>query len=97
MSKKQKYFCPMVYNALEIETTGAFSPCCITTKQYRNDDGEKFNVATDSISTVMASQDRKEFVENFDDYFESKCKHHRRGIRSFYRDKSTNCQCEHFI
>ena len=75
MSKKQKYFCPMVYNALEIETTGAFSPCCITTKQYRNDDGEKFNVANDSISTVMASQDRKEFVENFDDYFESKCKH----------------------
>ena len=43
----------MVYNALEIETTGAFSPCCITTKQYRNDDGEKFNVATDSISTVI--------------------------------------------
>lgn len=65
----------MVYNALEIRTYGAFTSCCITSKKFKDIDGRQFNVETDSIKDVWNSDDRKEFVENFDDYFESHCKH----------------------
>jgi MoaA/NifB/PqqE/SkfB family radical SAM enzyme len=65
----------MVYNGLEIRTYGEFTSCCITSKKYEDENGRRYNVETDDISTVWNSDDRKEFVENFDDYFESHCKH----------------------
>lgn len=65
----------MVYNGLEIRTYGEFTSCCITSKKYEDENGRRYNVETDDISTVWNSDDRKEFVENFDGYFESHCKH----------------------
>lgn len=65
----------MVYNGLEIRTYGEFTSCCITSKKYEDENGRRYNVETDDVSTVWNSDDRKEFVENFDDYFESHCKH----------------------
>jgi hypothetical protein len=65
----------MVYNGLEIRTYGEFTSCCITAKKFEDENGRRYNIETDNISTVWNSDDRKEFVENFDDYFESHCKH----------------------
>ena len=56
----------MVYNGLEIRTYGEFTSCCITSKKYGDENGRRYNVETDYISTVWNSDDRKEFVQNFD-------------------------------
>lgn len=68
-------YCPHVYNALEIHTTGIFKPCCISSKYYRNSLGLIFNAACgDTVSDVYNSSDRLDFVENFEEYFPEYCK-----------------------
>lgn len=66
-------FCPMVYNGLEIRTDGSFTSCCITSKRFQKD-GKRFNVEIDTIDDVWNSDDRKDFIENFDTYFSTECK-----------------------
>ena len=70
-----KYFCPMIYNALEIRPDGKFSSCCITSKKYKNENNEFFNVSSDKIESVWNSKDRKDFIDAFDDNFKTHCKH----------------------
>lgn len=69
-----KIFCPHVYNALEINTGGTFKPCCISSKQYSKNGSELFRADTDSVSAVYNSDDRQDFINNFDTYFTKHCK-----------------------
>lgn len=66
-------FCPMIYNGLEIRTDGTFTSCCITSKRYQTHEGRRFNVEVDAIKDVWNSEDRKDFIENFDTYFDTHC------------------------
>ena len=65
----------MIHNGLEIRTWGDFTGCCLTSRNFKDENGRPYNVSTDDIETVWNSADRKEFIDNFDDYFESHCKH----------------------
>lgn len=64
----------MVSNGLEIRTTGEFSSCCITSKLFKKSDGNQYNIKNDSIQDVWNSQDRIEFIDNFENEFENYCK-----------------------
>ncbi len=69
-----KIFCPHAYNALEITTSGLFKSCCVSQKRFVDNDGNHFHAATHSISDVYNSEDRKNWVNNFDEHFETDCK-----------------------
>lgn len=64
----------MVYNGLEIRTDGTFTGCCITSKRYHNKEGKRFNVERDAIADVWNSEDRRNFIDNFDNEFETHCR-----------------------
>ena len=70
----KKIFCPHVLNALELTTTGEYRACCVTTKAFQDENNEKFNVATATIDEVIKSKDRQDWIQNFDDVFETDCR-----------------------
>ena len=70
----KKIFCPHVLNALELTTTGEYRPCCVTTKVFRDENNEKFNVDTATIDEVINSNDRQNWIENFDEVFKTDCR-----------------------
>ena len=69
-----KLFCPHVYNALELNTSGEYKPCCVSSKRFVNEDNRIYNASIDTISDVYNSADRKKWIENFDNNFETDCK-----------------------
>ena len=69
-----KNFCPHAFNALEINTSGLFKPCCISQKRFVDNDGEQYKANVHSITEVFNSDDRSQWLENFDEQFETDCK-----------------------
>ena len=67
-------FCPHVYNALEINTSGQFKPCCISSKRYKDADGKIFNADEHSVEQVYNSKDRQKFIKHFEHFFKTDCK-----------------------
>src|SRR6056300_102715 len=70
----EKIYCPHVLNALEITTLGSFKSCCVSDKLFKDSNGKNFNASNTSIETVWNSQDRKDWIENFDENFPTDCK-----------------------
>lgn len=70
----QKIHCPLITNGLEIRPNGTYSSCCITSKQFADENGGLYNVQYDSVKKVWESEDRKKFIENFDTEFHTHCK-----------------------
>jgi len=65
-------FCPLVTNNIELTTQGEMTPCCISSKRF-SIDGKKANAYTNTITEVINSSDRKEWIDNFDSHFEKDC------------------------
>lgn len=65
-------FCPLVHNNLEIKTKGAFTPCCISQKRFTID-GKEAHALKNTIQEVWNSDDRKQWVADFDQHFETDC------------------------
>lgn len=80
----------MITNGLEIRPNGSFSSCCITKKIYHDENGQPYSIYKDSIETVWNSQDRKQFVENFDGHFGKYCKVCKEIEQCGGRSKRTN-------
>jgi organic radical activating enzyme len=66
-------FCPHAFNALEVSTTGRFKPCCISSRTFKDDNNVEFFASKSSIVDVYNSGDRKDFIDNFDEYFPTEC------------------------
>lgn len=69
-----KIYCPYAFNAMEITTGGAFSPCCVSSKQFADSAGERYHAGSSSIGEVYASSDRRKWIEQFDVNFKTDCK-----------------------
>ena len=66
-------FCPLVTNNIELTTQGEMTPCCISSKRFCVD-GQKANAYTNSITEVINSSDRQEWIDNFQEHFQTDCK-----------------------
>jgi len=64
----------MVSNGFEIRSNGTFSSCCVSDKLFVDSEGKPYNVNTHNIQEVLDSQDRKDFIENFDKHFKTDCR-----------------------
>ena len=65
-------FCPLVTNNIEIDTQGYFKPCCISDKRFKID-GKTANANNHSISDILQSDDRKQWIENFETFYKTDC------------------------
>lgn len=66
-------FCPLVTNNIELTTQGEMTPCCISSKRFCVD-GQKANAYNNSITEVINSSDRREWIDNFQQHFQTDCK-----------------------
>jgi len=57
---KSKVFCVLPFIHAEIDTNGSVGPCCVYLGEYRRDDGTPFQVRTDGLASVIASESRRE-------------------------------------
>lgn len=69
-----KIFCPHVFNALEVTTSGKFKPCCISSYKFKDNNKKEFSADKNSVNEVYHSEDRKWFIDHFDDLFKTECK-----------------------
>lgn len=65
--------CSMPYTNLEIRNDGSFGPCCINQYSYVKDNGEKFNIARDSLEDVWNSTDRIRYATQLDNENLAEC------------------------
>ena len=65
-------FCPFIHNNIEVKTNGTFTPCCISSKRFEID-GVEAHASHNTIADVYNSNDRSDWIENFDTHFESDC------------------------
>ena len=63
----------MIYNSLEIQTNGSFTSCCTTRRYFHKENGEQYNVESDGVQAVWNSEDRKNFIDNFDTEYYTYC------------------------
>lgn len=67
-----KIFCPLATNNIEVNASGHFKPCCISYKKFEIG-GEVASADIHRIKDVEVSDDRKRWVENFDQYYGTDC------------------------
>jgi MoaA/NifB/PqqE/SkfB family radical SAM enzyme len=68
-----KIFCPLATNNIEVNASGHFKPCCISSKRFEVG-GEIASADNYRIKDIVISEDRKRWVENFDQYYGTDCK-----------------------
>lgn len=67
-----KIFCPLATNNIEVDSSGKFKPCCISSKRFEV--GGSIASADDyRIKDIVTSEDRTRWIENFDQYYGSDC------------------------
>lgn len=65
--------CPLVTNHLEINSSGEFKPCCISSKRFAIDN-KIANADTHTIDDIIQHSDRNEWIKNFDANYETDCR-----------------------
>lgn len=53
-------FCPLPFCHLQVDNDGTVSPCCVSDLKYARADGSQFDMATDTLSDVWASDHMRE-------------------------------------
>lgn len=67
-----KIFCPLATNNIEVDSSGKFKPCCISSKRFEV--GGSVASADDyRIGEIAESEDRRRWIENFDQYYGTDC------------------------
>lgn len=67
-----KIFCPLATNHIEVDSSGKFKPCCISSKRFEVG-GAIASADLYQIGDIVNSDDRKEWIENFDEVYTSDC------------------------
>lgn len=67
-----KIFCPLATNNIEVNASGHFKPCCISSKKFEID-GKAASADFHRIKDVTTSDDRMRWIENFDQYYGTDC------------------------
>lgn len=66
--------CIMPYSNIEIRTDGTFGPCCINHYNYKDRNGNDFNISTHTIDEVWNSTDRREYAVRLDNQDLTDCR-----------------------
>lgn len=65
--------CSMASTNLEIRNDGTFSPCCLSSYIFKNDDGVPYHISDSAIDDVWKSSDRIKFIEELNEYDIKEC------------------------